>query len=41
MTEAVHLYDVALGVPANTNMFIAICGDDVAFILGEEKGGED
>ena len=41
MTEAVHLYDVALGVPADANMFITICGDNVALVLGEEKGGQD
>ncbi len=41
MTETIHFYDKALGVPADADVFIAVCGDDVALVFGKEKGSED
>jgi hypothetical protein len=33
MAETIHFYDKALGVPADTDMFIAVCGDDVVLVF--------
>ena len=41
MAETIHFYDKALGVPADSDVFIAVCSDDVALVFGEEKGSED
>jgi hypothetical protein len=42
MSQAIHLDIISLRVPADPNMFVTICSDDVLFIVGKKectKGG--
>lgn len=41
MSKTIRLNNVALRIPADANVLIPVCGDDVFFVLCKEEGCEE